>query len=201
MDQTPRQSRYRPWAKSRLLPDASRPQGFTILEVLVATTVLAIGMLSVAAALGQMLSVSSRARYMSIAAELASEKLEDLNRWPADAPAVAVTTGETAGSLTADTPSYYDEVGISNPDGALVQWVSGTDDSGATVYTVTSLHSNGTITTSTSSTAPMGMTYLRRWLIEKDQPAPGLRRVTVLVELEDNSVQPPVTFQMSMVRP
>ena len=41
------------------------------------------------------------------------------------------------------------------------------------------------------------MTYLRRWRIEKDVPTPGLRRVTVLVQLEDNSVQPPVTFQMS----
>jgi len=178
-----------------------RSRGFTILEVLVATTVLAVGMLSVAAALGRMLSTSSRARYMSMAAELASEKLEDLNRWPADAPAVAVTTGNSAGSLTQNIPSYYDEVGISNPDGALVQWVSGTNDTGGTTYMVTSFHSNGTVTTAASSTPPVGMTYLRRWMIEKDQTTPGLRRVTVLVELEDKSVQPPVTFQMSAVRP
>jgi prepilin-type N-terminal cleavage/methylation domain-containing protein len=178
-----------------------RQQGFTILEVLVATTVLAVGMMSVAAALARMLATSSRARYMSMAAELASEKLEDLNRWPAAAPAVAVTTGSSAGSLTQDLPSYYDEVGISNPDGALVEWVSGTDDSGATTYTVSSFHSNGTVTTTTSSTPPVGMTYLRRWQIEKDVPTPGLRRVTIQVELEDKSVQPPVTFQMSAVRP
>jgi len=158
-------------------------------------------MLAVAGVLARMLSTSSRARYMSMAAELASEKLEDLNRWPADAPAVSVTTGTSAGSLTQNIPSYFDEVGVSNSNGALVEWVSGTGDTGATNYTVTSFHSNGTVTTLTSSTAPVGMTYLRRWLIEKDEPTPGLRRVTTMIQLEDNSVQPPVTFQMSMVRP
>jgi hypothetical protein len=58
------------------------------------------------------------------------------------------------------------------------------------------------------------MTFDRRWVIEQDQPVVGLRRITVLVMLNDKSVQlytgtvlpgqqPPtsVTFQMSLVRP
>jgi hypothetical protein len=38
-------------------------------------------------------------------------------------------------------------------------------------------------------------------VIEQDQPVPGVRRITVLVTLMDQTVQPPVTYQMSMVRP
>jgi len=45
------------------------------------------------------------------------------------------------------------------------------------------------------------MTFDRRWVIEQDQPVPGVRRITVLVTLMDKSIQPSVTFQMSMVRP
>jgi hypothetical protein len=52
-------------------------------------------------------------------------------------------------------------------------------------------------------------TFHRRWIIEANTPVagdssiclPGTRRVTVLVTLMDLTVQPPVTFQMSMVRP
>ena len=43
--------------------------------------------------------------------------------------------------------------------------------------------------------------FKRRWIIEMDQPVTGVRRITVLVTLENQQVQPPVTFQMSMVRP
>jgi hypothetical protein len=51
------------------------------------------------------------------------------------------------------------------------------------------------------------MTFLRTWLIEANPPLGtsgqvmnGTRRITVLVTLTDQSVQPPVTFQMSEVR-
>jgi hypothetical protein len=56
----------------------------------------------------------------------------------------------------------------------------------------------------TSSTAPNtvgSIVFKRRWIIEQDLPVTGVRRVTVLVTLTNQSVQPPVTFQMSMVRP
>jgi hypothetical protein len=38
------------------------------------------------------------------------------------------------------------------------------------------------------------------WLIEKDTPVVGTRRITVLVKLLDQTVKPGVTVQMSMVR-
>ncbi len=55
-----------------------------------------------------------------------------------------------------------------------------------------------------SSTPPSGagsISFKRRWEIDLNQPVTGVRRITVLVTLENQSVQPPVTFQMSMVRP
>jgi hypothetical protein len=45
------------------------------------------------------------------------------------------------------------------------------------------------------------MTFDRRWVIEQDKPVAGVRRITVLVILADKTIQPPVTYQMSMVRP
>jgi hypothetical protein len=44
------------------------------------------------------------------------------------------------------------------------------------------------------------MNFQRAWLIENNTPVQGTRRITVLVTLTDQSVKPPVSFQMSMVR-
>lgn len=52
-----------------------------------------------------------------------------------------------------------------------------------------------------TTTPPTGITFNRQWLIEANTPAAGLTRITVLVLLMDNTVQPPVTFQMTTVRP
>jgi type IV pilus modification protein PilV len=61
----------------------SAPQGgFTLIEVLVSMAVLAIGLLSIAALIAGTLQAGTRARYMSMASILASEKLDSLNKWP-----------------------------------------------------------------------------------------------------------------------
>jgi prepilin-type N-terminal cleavage/methylation domain-containing protein len=60
--------------------------GFSILEVIIAITVLAVGLSAMAALVASSLSGTERARYMALATTLASEKLEDLNRWPSAAP-------------------------------------------------------------------------------------------------------------------
>jgi len=190
--------------------------GFTLMEVLVAITVLAIGLLALASLVASMTAGTARARYMSLAAMLTSEKLEDLNRWPANDPYVAVTSGSTAGSLTSDVVqnvtvngmtndvNYFDEMLLSATEGAVSETVSGLDNSGNKTYMTTNHQPDGTIVTSASSSTtvpPSTIVFKRRWLIEKDAPATGVRRITVLVTLENQFVQPPVSFQMSMVRP
>ena len=188
---------------SQSLRSSRCERGFSLIETIVAIGVLSVGLMSMAALMARMLSTTSRSGYMSIAMQLTSEKLEDLNRFPSDSPNVAVTTGTTAGSLTADVTSYFDEVRLSATGGAASEIKTDTS-SGTTKYDVISHAPDGTITDDqdqTSLPSSTGMIrFKRRWIIEKDQPATGVRRVTVLVTLE-NPVNTPVTAQMSMVRP
>jgi prepilin-type N-terminal cleavage/methylation domain-containing protein len=220
-------------------------QGFTLLETLVALVVLAVGVLAMGSLAGRCLSTSRQSKFVSLAGELASEKLEDLNRWNVESPQVCVPLGvASVGSLTSDvlqtttcppplsqcsatsgksdTVNYYDDVAISTvvtgsnspcPNttyGCFSEVVSGIQ-SGATVYSTTVHPPSGQIQTLAppSSTPPTLVTFHRRWVIEGNTPVPGdsaiclsgTRRVTVLVTLQDTSVKPGVTFQMSTVRP
>jgi hypothetical protein len=157
-----------------------------------------------AALMSKTTASSSQSRFMSSASVLATQKLEELNRYPISDPVVAVT-GSSAGSITADTSSgslnYFDDVQISAVGGSITSTTS--DDLGN--YTTIVQSPDGTITSSTSPTAPAPpaetLQFHRRWIIEKDVPIAGVRRVTVFVQLTNPPVIKSVTFQISMVRP
>lgn len=187
-------------------------RGFSMLEVMVAIVVLSVGMMALAALMSKTTQATDRSRYMSIASMLASEKLEDLNRYPSSDPAVKIVSGTTAGSITSDaapatidgnTIAYNDRVLISSGDGGVTETIR-SDDATGTNYTITRHKQDGTIAVDHSTTPPANsadtMVFTRRWLIEQDQPVTGVRRVTVLVSLI-TPVGPNVDFQMSMVRP
>jgi prepilin-type N-terminal cleavage/methylation domain-containing protein len=192
-------------------------RGFTLVESLAAILVLSIGMVGMAALMSKMMAGGARSRYMSQAAMLASEKLEDLERYPAADPDVAVTSGGTAGSLTddvtasvtsngsTDSVDYFDTIQLSSFGGNISETSSGKDVSGNSNYTTISHSPNGAVTSLTSTTAPAPtadtLTFKRRWTIERDAPVGGVRRVTVLVILTNPVLVKSVTFQMSMVRP
>jgi prepilin-type N-terminal cleavage/methylation domain-containing protein len=179
-------------------------RGFTLLETLGAIAILSVGLLAMAGLMSRTTASSSQSRFMSSASILATQKLEELNRYPISDPVVAVT-GASAGSITADTSSgtlnYFDDVQISAVGGTISSTTS--DDLGN--YTTITQAPDGTITSSTSATAaaPQAETlqYHRRWVIEKDVPVAGVRRVTVFVQLTNPPVVKSVTFQISMVRP
>src|ERR1700747_799934 len=195
-----------PYRQPRLNRHGSR--GFTLVEVLVASVVLLIGVVAVAGLIGSTLGSTSRSGYMNQAASLATEKLEDLNRYPRSAPQVTVN-GSSVGSLTSDVISggipYYDEVYFSPSQGGVEGTTAGLDSNGNTTYTTTTFPPGGQVSTSAPSSTPPGVAgetaYERRWVIEQDVPVTGVRRVTVLVTLVNQTIQPPVTFQISMVRP
>lgn len=209
--------------------NADVEKGFTLIEVMVALVILAIGLMATALLMANVYRLSVRSRYMALASQLASEELEDLNRWPAKAsfidPHITVPSGSTTcgvtgvtciGSLTSDygpqtltdssgnqTPvSYFDSVCLSTQNGVMSETYQDPYSS-SPLYDTLSFSPNGQPPQiSYSSTPPtVGMTFGRRWVIEQDQPVAGVRRITVLVILMDKTVQPPVTFQMSMVRP
>ena len=185
-------------------------QGFTLMETMFAIVILSVGLLSLAALLSKMTSSTEQSRYMSMAAVLASEKLEDLNRYPAADPAMTVT-GASAGSLSADTTAtvggetvaYYDKVMMSAGNGSVSQTIRA-ETTGGTVYKTLTHTPNGLVTPTQSSTIPANtpdlVQFNRRWLIEKDVPVTGVRRVTVRITLQ-SPVGPTVNFQMSTVRP
>jgi len=191
--------------------------GFTIIEVLVASLVLMVGLVAVAGVVANIFGSTGSSEYMTQAATLATEKLEDLNRFPTTDANVAVPTGSSAGSLTSDVQqnvtvngvtesvNYYDEVYISPTEGSLEETYSSINSGGATQYTTITYSPNGQIAISApaASEPSMGGTavFERRWVIEANQPVTGVRRITVSVTLTNQSLQHPVTFQMSMVRP
>ena len=194
---------------------ARHHRGFTLLEVLIALTILVIGLSALALVSARMMSSGTNSKYMNLAAVLTSEKLEDLNRWSTGDPQICVPTGAVSvGSLTSDViqtttcaggesyaVNYFDDVTLANVNGAVSETVSGLNGAGNMVYTTTTHAPDGSIQTSQSATAPASATFHRRWIIEAGTPVNGVRRITVWVTLLDSSVQPPVTFQMSLVRP
>jgi len=187
----------------------SRSFGFSILEVLIAITVLAVGLCAMAALVAQTLGGTERARYMALATTLASEKLEDLSRYPAVTPAVGQIQG--GGSLTSDTTNTgnyncFDDVDLSNTNGQI-----GESYQTSTGYSTIVHQATGEVDVNPTNNAPVpggsgNMAFHRRWLIEQDPVVNGVtltgsRRITVLVTLSNLSVRPAVTFQMSTVRP
>jgi len=171
-----------------LSPRKPRQQaGFTLVETMVAILVLTIGLFSVAALMSSSLNMSAHARYMSTAAMLASEKLEDLSRLPNNDSALNPGT-------------YNDTVHISSNNGNIVD---ATSEGGiTTLYTQTP---NGLITSVAGGALPAAtkdtLTYNRSWTVVKDVPITGVRQVTVTITLANTSLKPPVTFQSSMVHP
>ena len=200
--------------------------GFTLIETMIALVILTIGVMAMALLGMRTMQTSQHSKYMSVAATLASEKLEDLNRWDGtkDVP-VCVPTGSTSvGSLTTDVlqtttcpqgvqsgpAAYYDDVSLtltnstgncpSSSTGCFAETIS-TINNGNTEFTTTYHSPDGLIgATPPSSTAPP-TTFHRRWIIEADQPVVGVRRITVLVTLMDQTIRPGAIFQMSVVRP
>ncbi len=181
--------------------------GFSLVEVLFAILILVVGLVSMASLVAQTVTGTERSRDMGLAATLASEKLEELNRWPTVDPNVAA-----GGSLGADTAvgmiDYFDDVVFASASGQVSETVS-TNVGGVTTYT-TLAHSSGGVITPSSSTSPpstAGQTaFHRRWIIESNPVVnsitlTGTRRVTVVVTLTSTIVRPAVNFQMSMVRP
>jgi prepilin-type N-terminal cleavage/methylation domain-containing protein len=167
-----------------------KQRGFTLIETMVAIAVLIVGLVSVAALITQMVSSTDGSRAMSSAAMLATEKLEDLNRFPATDASVAV-----GGGLGADTPGYFDNVQISSTNGTITETFNG--------IVITHAADGTTTNVPPAANAPDTLIFDRRWSIEAGAGTGlpnGVRRVTVFVTAT-NALPRPVTFQSSTVRP
>lgn len=182
---------------------------------MVAIVILTIGLLALAALISKTDFNTSRSRYMSTAGLLASEKLEELSRLPPDDPAIQITGGTSVGSLTDDVGpvtvsgtqlSYFDRIFLSSADGKVTVTITKAQGGVSGYFTQDQDPDAGTKDGSWSSTAPVvgaGMlSFERRWFVENNVAGlpVGVRRVTVMVTLLNDAAQPPINFQMSMVR-
>jgi type IV pilus assembly protein PilV len=170
--------------------------GFTLIETMIALLVLTIGLVGTAALMSTTVKTTAKSHLMATAAMLASEKLEDLDRFDKNDPAMV-----PGGSLGADVVGYSDDVQISVDNGTIAETTS---TNGVSTSYVQQPGGNITVTqgaglpAATSST----LTFDRRWQITANTPTTGVRTVTVLVTATEQSLMSPrVTFQMSMVRP
>jgi prepilin-type N-terminal cleavage/methylation domain-containing protein len=182
-------------------------RGFSVVEVIIAVSILSVGLLAIAALLANLTSTTTSSRYTGTQTLLAAEKLEDLNRLSACDAQIAVPLGNTSGSLTADvnqvvnasatvcgtkTVNYFDDVSISSDNGAIVE-----TNNGATIAQTP----DGEMKAVPPPASSDMIRFHRRWIIEQSQPVPGARRITVLVTLQTGSVTDRAsTFQTSMVR-
>lgn len=188
-------------------PRKKQERGFSIVEAIIAISILSVGLLAIAALLATLTTTTTSSRYTGTQTLLASEKLEDLNRLSACDAEIAVPVGNTSGSLTGDVNqqvnasatvcgtenvSYFDDVKISSDNGAIVE-----TNNGVTIAQTP----DGEVKAVPPPASNDMITFHRRWIIEQDQPIPGARRITVLVTLQTGSATDRAsTFQTSMVR-
>lgn len=188
-------------------------RGFTMAEVVVSIAILSVGLMAVALLISRTLNSGTRARYENMASVLASEKLDNLNKWPANDPNVTPGGALGGGAACAAGNTYCDQVTVSESNGA--DYETQTQDVNGVPTTTTIVHTSaGCVDTpancGVAAGLPGGSTFTRTWLITLDPTitsaggptvVAGVRRITVLVTLDDGTFKPPVTFQMSMVRP
>jgi len=188
-----------------------------MVEVLVAMSIMAVGLMSIALLMAYVYQGTVRSRYVALAEMYASEKLEDLNSYSLLDPRAHLAGGSltsNVGPISATVNGntfavdYYDTVTLNNATGSMNETYEILN--GATVEYVTQTftpdglwHWDSTdgYPSVPTTTQPTGITYTRRWVIESNTPVAGTTRITVLVTLDDSYLKPPVTFQMTTVRP
>lgn len=178
----------------------SSQRGFTLIEMMVSILVLTIGLVGTAALMSSSVNMGAHARYVSTAALLASEKMEDLDRYPDGDPNLV-----GGGSLGADIAGYFDNVQISTSNGNIYE----TTTSGG-VTTLYKQNPDGTVVVTPGAALPAAtsdmLTFNRRWLVKQDPTVganviTGAVQITVLVTLTNQALNPPVTYQTSLVHP
>lgn len=183
-----------------------------MIEMLIATVILSVGLLSLAGLMSKMDLTTHDSRYVNVAALLCSEKLEQLTAGtPSVAPEVKIPEGvHLVGSLTANqtavidgsTVAYYDEVTLSAINGSILE--TQLEPSGDYSY-VKQTPEGGQPEQDTQNVAPPKdagtTTFKRRWIIEDSVAGlpSQVRRITVKVEYPSHGDQPG-KYQMSAVR-
>lgn len=122
-----------------------REEGFTLIEVLISTLVLTIGMIAIAGLLAVTVQAQMSARESARSVRLAQDKMDELMKASFTSPAVSV-----GGGLNANVANYNE-----SPDaGTTIRWVVAdgpADDTRVITVRVINVHSQGARQTDISS--------------------------------------------------
>jgi Tfp pilus assembly protein PilV len=186
-----------------------------MVEVVVAITILTIGVMGMAFLMASTAVLGTTSRYTNMANVLASEKLDSLNKYPSTDPNVAPGGALTGSATCGTTDIYCDTVTVNESSGADYETQTQVNTDGTTQTTTIVHASTGCVDTPTNcgvaGPPAGGSTFTRRWLITLNptvtstggstETITGYRKVSVVVSQNGATDGHPVTFQMSMVRP
>ena len=149
----------------------ARDRGFSLLEVLFATTIVAVGLAAVAQLFALSTGANARARMATFATVLAEQKMEQLRglTWGFDGMGLPLT--DTTTDITVWPEIMTGGKGLSpSPGGSLTQNISGYCD----FLEITGFSLGG------GTVPPPGTVFVRRWSIE---PLPANPSNTLILQV------------------
>ena len=151
-------------------------RGLTLIEVLIAATVLALALLSLAPMFTSAVRSNASAMQLTSANTLAREKLEELSGYPRNNPRLAVANGANSATFANDLPNWY------NPRTGAVSPAASSPGVGWYAYPYTRTYSveqfDADLTTRITAPAPYVVKFVTVTVQPRRGPFPGLRRTT-----------------------
>ena len=154
-------------------PNRRNAAGVTLIEVLVAVTILGIALLALAPMFTNAVRSNASANQMTNTITLAKEKLEELSGYPRSDPRLTVPNGQSAASFINDLPGWYNpKTGATAPAGASpgAGWFTYPY---SRTYTVEQF--DGNLTTRVTAPAPYVVKLITVTVRPTSGPFPGLR--------------------------
>jgi len=153
-----------------------RERGLTLIEVLVAATILALALLGLAPMFTGAVRSNASAMQLTSANTLAREKLEELSGYPRNNARLTVATGANAATFNNDLPLW------TNPRTGAVSIAATSPGVGWYAYpysrTYTVEQFDGDLTTRITAPAPYLVKLVTVTVRPTRGPFPGLRRTT-----------------------
>lgn len=153
-----------------------RERGLTLIEVLVAATILALALLALAPMFTGAVRSNASAMQLTSANTLAREKLEELSGYPRNNPRLTVANNANAATFNNDLPTWY------NPRTGAVSIAPTSPGVGWYAYPYTRTYTveqfDGDLTTRITAPAPYVVKLITVTVRPTRGPFPGLRRTT-----------------------